>query len=229
VEQAMNLTDVDDKIIRRASERGQTIREVTEPVVATFHRDREYLRIEAAEHYPRATEFIPEMIALVERLLANEVAYLAEDGSIYFAIGRFPAYGRLSRLDTREIKSGARVAQDDYTKENAQDFALWKAAKEEDERAGAAWDSPWGRARPGWHLECSAMAMALLARRSTCTAAASTSCSRTMRTRSRRARRRRGGRSAASGAMASSCSPTGRRWRSASATCRTCRTSARRA
>ena len=162
VVQVMNLTDVDDKIIKRANERGLTIRQVTEPVVEIFHRDREYLRIEAAEHYPRATEFIPEMIALVERLMANGVAYQAEDGSIYFAIDRFPTYGRLSRLDTREIKSGARVAQDDYTKENAQDFALWKAAKDEDERTGAAWDSPWGRGRPGWHLECSAMAMSLL-------------------------------------------------------------------
>ena len=162
VEQVMNLTDVDDKIIKRASEQGKTIREVTEPIVEIFHRDREYLRIEAAEHYPKATDYIPQMIALVERLVARGVAYRAEDGSVYFAIDRFPPYGRLSRLDTREIKSGARVAQDDYTKENAQDFALWKAAKEEDERAGAAWDSPWGRGRPGWHLECSAMAMDIL-------------------------------------------------------------------
>jgi cysteinyl-tRNA synthetase len=102
------------------------------------------------------------MIALVARLMERGVAYQAEDGSVYFAIDRFPAYGRLSRLDRREIKAGARVAQDDYSKENAQDFALWKAAKEEDERTGAAWDSPWGRGRPGWHLECSAMAMDIL-------------------------------------------------------------------
>ena len=162
VEQVMNLTDVDDKIIKRATEQGKSILEVTDPIVTIFHADRKYLRIEDAEHYPRATAYIPEMIALVERLIANGVAYLAEDGSVYFAIGRFPTYGRLSRLDTREIQSGARVAQDDYSKENAQDFALWKAAKPEDEACGAAWDSPWGRGRPGWHLECSAMAMALL-------------------------------------------------------------------
>ena len=162
VDQVMNLTDVDDKIIRRAVDQGKTIREVTDPVVEVFQADRKFLRIEPAEHYPRATEYIPQMIALVERLIANGVAYQAEDGSIYFAIRRFPRYGRLSRLDTREIKSGARVAQDDYSKENAQDFALWKAAKDEDERTGAAWDSPWGRGRPGWHLECSAMAMSLL-------------------------------------------------------------------
>jgi cysteinyl-tRNA synthetase len=135
---------------------------VTEPVIEIFHRDREYLRIQRAEAYPRATEFIPQMIALVQRLMDNEVAYQAEDGSVYFAIDRFPGYGKLSRLDTREVKSGARVLQDDYSKENAQDFALWKAAKPEDEATGAAWDSPWGRGRPGWHLECSAMAMDLL-------------------------------------------------------------------
>jgi cysteinyl-tRNA synthetase len=162
VHQVMNLTDVDDKIIKRAQEQGKTITEVTEPVIVIFHRDREYLRIQAAEAYPKATDFIPQMIALVERLVANGVAYQADDGSVYFAIAKFPGYGRLSRLDTREIKAGARVIQDDYSKENAQDFALWKAAKPEDEATGAAWDSPWGRGRPGWHLECSAMAMDLL-------------------------------------------------------------------
>jgi cysteinyl-tRNA synthetase len=162
VHQVMNLTDVDDKIIKRAREQGTTITEVTEPVIEIFHRDREYLRIQRAEDYPKATDFIPQMVALVERLVARGVAYQAEDGSVYFAIDKFPGYGKLSRLDTREVKSGARVLQDDYTKENAQDFALWKAAKEEDEATGAAWDSPWGRGRPGWHLECSAMAMDLL-------------------------------------------------------------------
>ena len=162
VHQVMNLTDVDDKIIRRAAERGVRIGDVTESVVETFHRDRKFLRIEDAEQYPRATEHIPEMIDLVSRLLDRGIAYKADDGSVYFAISRFDGYGKLSRLDTREIKPGARVAQDDYTKENAQDFALWKAAKEEDESAGAAWDSPWGRGRPGWHLECSAMAMRYL-------------------------------------------------------------------
>jgi len=162
VHQVMNLTDVDDKIIKRAQEQGKTITQVTEPVIEIFHRDREYLRIQPAEAYPKATDYIPQMIALVERLVERGVAYQAEDGSVYFAIARFPTYGKLSRLDTREIKAGARVIQDDYSKENAQDFALWKAAKPEDEATGAAWDSPWGRGRPGWHLECSAMAMDLL-------------------------------------------------------------------
>ena len=162
VRQVMNLTDVDDKIIKRAAEQGSSIREVTEPITKIFFTDRDYMRIQPAEEYPRATDFIPQMIALVSRLLERNVAYQAEDKSVYFAIGRFPQYGKLSRLDTREVKSGARVAQDDYTKEHAQDFALWKAAKPEDERVGAAWDAPFGRGRPGWHLECSAMAMQIL-------------------------------------------------------------------
>jgi cysteinyl-tRNA synthetase len=162
VRQVMNITDVDDKIIRRAAEQGKTIREVTEPVTEIFLADRDYLRIQPAEVYPKATDYVPQMIALVARLIERKVAYQAEDGSVYFAIDRFPSYGRLSRLDRREVKAGARVAQDDYSKENAQDFALWKAAKPEDEQAQAAWDSPWGRGRPGWHLECSAMAIDLL-------------------------------------------------------------------
>ena len=162
VQQVMNLTDVDDKIIKRASERRVPIYEVTRPIEAAFHADRKYLRIQDAEAYPRATEHIPEMVALVQRLMKAGVAYQAEDRSIYFAIAKFPAYGRLSRLDARQLLPGARVAQDDYTKENAQDFALWKAVKPEDEAARAVWNSPWGAGRPGWHLECSAMAMKYL-------------------------------------------------------------------
>ncbi len=162
VHQVMNLTDVDDKIIRRAAEQGKTIAEVTEPVTEIFFRDRDYLRIEPAEAYPKATDYLPQMVALVKRLVEAGVAYQAEDRSVYFAIDRFPSYGKLSRLDKREVKAGARVAQDDYSKENAQDFALWKSAKPEDEQVHAAWDSPWGRGRPGWHLECSAMAIDLL-------------------------------------------------------------------
>ena len=162
VQQVMNITDVDDKIIKRAAERGVTIGGVTAQVGEIFHQDRNFLRIQDAEIYPKATDHIAEMVALVESLVQRGLAYQAEDGSVYFAIGKFEGYGKLSRLDTREIRTGARVAQDDYTKENAQDFALWKAAKPEDEAAAAAWDSPWGRGRPGWHLECSAMAMKYL-------------------------------------------------------------------
>jgi len=162
VKQVMNLTDVDDKIIKAASEQGTTIAEVTAPITKIFHADRAFLRIQDAELYPKATDHIPEMIEIVKRLVDKKLAYKADDGSVYFAIDKFKDYGKLSRLDTREVKAGARVIQDDYSKENAQDFALWKAAKPEDEATGAAWDSPWGRGRPGWHLECSAMAMKYL-------------------------------------------------------------------
>ena len=162
VKQVMNLTDVDDKIIKAASEQGTTIAEVTAPITKIFHADRAFLRIQDAELYPKATDHIPEMIEIVKRLVDKKLAYKADDGSVYFAIDKFKDYGKLSRLDTREVKAGARVIQDDYSKENAQDFALWKAAKPEDERSRAAWDSPWGRGRPGWHLECSAMAMKYL-------------------------------------------------------------------
>lgn len=162
VHQVMNLTDVEDKIIRRAAENGKTITQVTEPVIELFHSDRRYLRIEDAEEYPKATDFIPQMIQLISTLMEKGVAYQAEDRSVYFAIDRFQGYGKLSRLDTRDIQAGARVSQDEYSKEQAQDFVLWKAAREEDEKASAVWDSPWGPGRPGWHLECSAMAMDLL-------------------------------------------------------------------
>jgi cysteinyl-tRNA synthetase len=160
--QVMNLTDVDDKIIKNASENGKKIGEVTAPITEIFHKDRAFLRIQDAELYPKATDHIPEMIGIVEKLVERKLAYLADDKSVYFAIDKFKGYGKLSRLDTREVKAGARVIQDDYSKENAQDFALWKAAKPEDEATNAAWDSPWGRGRPGWHLECSAMAMKYL-------------------------------------------------------------------
>jgi len=160
--QVMNLTDVDDKIIKNASENGKKIGEVTAPITEIFHKDRAFLRIQDAELYPKATDHIPEMIGIVEKLVEKKLAYLADDKSVYFAIDKFKDYGKLSRLDTREVKAGARVMQDDYSKENAQDFALWKAAKPEDEATNAAWDSPWGRGRPGWHLECSAMAMKYL-------------------------------------------------------------------
>lgn len=160
--QVMNLTDVDDKIIKSASERGISIREATEPIAEIFHADRAFLRIQNAELYPRATDHIAEMIDIVAHLIERKLAYKADDGTVYYAIDKFRDYGKLSRLDTREVKAGARVIQDDYSKENAQDFALWKAAKPEDEATGAAWDSPWGRGRPGWHLECSAMAMKYL-------------------------------------------------------------------
>jgi cysteinyl-tRNA synthetase len=122
------------------------------------------LRIRPAHDYPRATGFIQPMIRLIEGLLAKGVAYVGDDRSVYFSIEKFPAYGRLSHLDKRELKAGAsgRVSSDEYAKEDARDFVLWKAASELDEQVGAAWDAPFGRGRPGWHLECSAMALDLL-------------------------------------------------------------------
>ncbi len=163
----MNLTDVDDKIIRVAGEQGVGIDQLVAPYVTAFYEDRDFLRIVPAHAYPRATAFVPSMVRLVSGLLRNGTAYRGEDGSVYFGIDRFPAYGRLSQLDRRELKAGAsgRVNSDEYTKDNAQDFVLWKAAKPEDERVGAAWDAPFGRGRPGWHLECSAMALELVSHR----------------------------------------------------------------
>lgn len=160
----MNLTDVDDRTIKTAAERGVSLAEHVEPYARAFFEDRDYLRILPAHVYPRATGFIAPMIRLVQGLLEKGIAYPGEDGSVYFSIARFPAYGRLSRLDTRELKSGAsgRVSSDEYAKEDARDFVLWKAATPMDEQVGAAWDAPFGRGRPGWHLECSAMALDLL-------------------------------------------------------------------
>jgi cysteinyl-tRNA synthetase len=155
----MNLTDVDDRVIKAAAGAGKRITEHTEPFTQAFFEDRDYLRIKPAHVYTRATQYIPQMIALVQRLLERGVAYKGDDGSVYFALSKFPTYGRLSRLDTRQIKVGARVASDEYAKDDPSDFALWKKADAEDESVGAAWDAPYGRGRPGWHLECSAMAL----------------------------------------------------------------------
>lgn len=163
----MNLTDVDDRTIAAAREKGVSLRQHVDPFVRAFEEDRDWLRILPAHEQPRATEYIPAMIRLIEGLLEKGVAYRGEDGSVYFSIARFPAYGRLSRLDLRELRPGAseRVTSDEYAKEDARDFVLWKAVKPEDESVGAAWDAPFGRGRPGWHIECSAMALELISQR----------------------------------------------------------------
>ena len=155
----MNLTDVDDRTIKAAREGGVSLKQHTEPFVKAFFDDRDYLRIKPAHVYPRATEYIAPMVELISRLLERGLAYRGEDGSIYFAVAKFEPYGRLSHLDKRELKAGARVASDEYAKEDVRDFALWKLANADDEAVGAAWDAPFGRGRPGWHLECSAMAL----------------------------------------------------------------------
>jgi cysteinyl-tRNA synthetase len=161
----MNLTDVDDRTIKAAAAAGKRLTEHTEPYAQAFFEDRDYLRIKPAHVYPRATQYIGPMIALVVRLLERGVAYQGGDGSVYFALAKFPTYGRLSNLDRRQIKVGARVSSDEYAKDDPSDFALWKKADAEDESVGAAWDAPFGRGRPGWHLECSAMALDEIGRR----------------------------------------------------------------
>ncbi len=163
----MNLTDVDDRTIAAAVGKGVSLRQHVDPFAQAFEEDRDWLRIRPPHAQPRATEYIGPMIELIQGLLDRGVAYEGDDGSVYFAIARFPAYGRLSQLDRRELRSGAseRVSADEYAKEDARDFVLWKAARPEDEAVGAAWDAPFGRGRPGWHIECSAMALELIGRK----------------------------------------------------------------
>jgi cysteinyl-tRNA synthetase len=157
--EVMNLTDVEDRIIRFASEAGTDLRGFTDKWIRAFEEDMATLRMQRPEHFPRATDHVPEMITLVERLTARGHTYTSE-GSIYFRIASFPAYGRLSRLDVSGIKAGARVDTDRYEKEEARDFVLWKLKS--DEPKWAQWDAPFGPGRPGWHLECSAMSMKYL-------------------------------------------------------------------
>jgi cysteinyl-tRNA synthetase len=161
VRQVMNLTDVDDKTIRGAGERGISLEEFTGPWIEDFFRDLARLNIRAAHEYPRATNHVPEMISLIEQLIERGLAYQAE-GSVFFSIQAFSDYGQLSRVDLANLQRGQRALADEYGKEAVQDFALWKAVKDEDEAAQAVWDSPWGRGRPGWHIECSAMSMKYL-------------------------------------------------------------------
>jgi cysteinyl-tRNA synthetase len=156
-----NVTDVDDRIIEQAVLKGQTLREYVQPYEDAFFEDLTALRAQPAEFYPRATGHIEEMVLLVGKLLETGHAYEAE-GGVYFRISSFPAYGRLSRLDRSGLRTGARVATDKYEKESATDFALWKRSEAGDELVGASWDAPFGRGRPGWHIECSAMAMRYL-------------------------------------------------------------------
>jgi cysteinyl-tRNA synthetase len=156
VTHVMNVTDIDDRILDQAMHAGITIGEYIKPYVAAFFEDMAALRAQPATHYPRATEHIPEMVEMITQLIENQNAY-AVDGDVYFRIASFPAYGALSHLDRDGLKPGVRVATDKYDKESVSDFALWKHAHAEDANLGAAWDAPFGRGRPGWHIECSAM------------------------------------------------------------------------
>jgi len=151
----MNITDIDDKIIRRSVELGIDIKTFTAPFTKAFFQDSEMLRIQRPDIITPATDYIPEMIVLVEQLLKSGHAY-REGDSIYYRISSFPDYGRLSHLDKRELKVGARIDADEYEKEQPNDFVLWKGPKDEKE---PRWTASFGTGRPGWHLECSAMAM----------------------------------------------------------------------
>ena len=158
--QVMNITDVDDRIIKICRENSLDLYEFTERYTKAFFEDLDFLGIERAEVYPRATMHVPEMVRIIEGLLDKGIAYRSEDGSIYYSIAKFPSYGRLSGLKLDELKAGARVRQDDYTKDSAQDFALWKAWDEDDGKV--FWETTIGKGRPGWHIECSAMSIKYL-------------------------------------------------------------------
>src|SRR3989344_762304 len=173
----MNLTDFDDKTIRDSGKAGKTLKEFTEFYSKEFFKDLELLNIEPADVFPKATEHIQEMIEIIEKLLEKEIAYKGEDGSIYFNIKKFAEYGKLAHLEKQELKKGGsgRIIKDEYEKENAQDFALWKGSQIDTDKepintdgsmkiinGEPAWPTPWGWGRPGWHIECSAMSMKYL-------------------------------------------------------------------
>lgn len=160
VTQVMNLTDVDDKAIKASKKNGVPLKEYTERYTRAFFEDVATLNIEKAEYYPKATEHIPEMVALITKLIEKGYAYKGEDGSIYYDISKFKDYGKLANIKVENLKLGARVKVDEYAKEQAQDFALWKVWSEED--GDVFWEAPFGKGRPGWHIECSAMSMKYL-------------------------------------------------------------------
>src|SRR5882672_9930028 len=164
VQHVMNITDVDDKIIKRVRETKTPLRQFTGKFESAFFEDLRTLNCRNPQHTPRATEHIPEIVALIEKLMARGLAYQAEDKSVYFSIEKYRAaglqYGQLVKLNFEEMRAGERVRSDDYAKEAIADFALWKTRVPED--GDVFWPSPWGEGRPGWHIECSAMSMKLL-------------------------------------------------------------------
>ena len=162
VTQVMNLTDVEDKIIKKAQAAGLNFKDFTRPYIEAFFEDLKRLNIEPAEHYPKATDYVDGMVEMIRDLLQKGIAYRSEDGSIYYNITKFPGYGELAHICVDDLVSGARVAQDEYDKDRACDFALWKAWDEAD--GHVFWDQyeDMGKGRPGWHIECSAMSRAIL-------------------------------------------------------------------
>ena len=156
----MNLTDVDDKTIRNSRAAGVPLADYTKTYKDAFFEDLRTLSIAPATVYPAATDHVPEMIALIERLFEKGVAYQAADKCVYFSVAKFAEYGKLAHLDRSGMRSGVRISNDEYAKDAVGDFALWKAWDEAD--GPVKWDSPWGPGRPGWHIECSAMSMKYL-------------------------------------------------------------------
>ena len=153
--QVMNITDIDDKTIRRSIEEKMSLEDFTDKYTSSFFEDVEALKIIPAHHYPRATEFIPQMIETIKQLEDKGFTYTTGDGSVFFKISQFSEYGKLANLNPDQLKSGDRVEDDEYGKEEGRDFALWKGLKPQD--GDVNWDSPWGKGRPGWHIECSVM------------------------------------------------------------------------
>lgn len=160
VKHVMNLTDVDDKTIRGMRKEGISLKEYTQKYITAFLDDLQELNILKAKILPKATEHVDEMVKLIETLMEKGYAYKSEDGSIYYAISRFKHYGKLSKMKVKELKAGARVKVDEYSKGEAYDFALWRAWDEED--GDVFWEPHLGKGRPGWHIECSAMSMKYL-------------------------------------------------------------------
>jgi len=155
-----NITDIDDKIIRRAVENGETIRALTDRMIEALHQDADALGIERPDHEPRATDYVPQMLALIGQLVDKGLAYPAGDGDVNYAVRKFPSYGRLSGKSLDDLRAGERVAVAEG-KDDPLDFVLWKAAKPQEPQE-VQWDSLWGPGRPGWHIECSAMCAGLL-------------------------------------------------------------------
>lgn len=158
VTSVQNITDIDDKIIKRATEKEMTIQELADEYTRYFLEDISKLNIKPQSIQPKATEHIGQMVKYIEELVGKGLAYVEEDGSVYFDISELPDYGKLSGLEKDKLKTGTRILSDEYSKRDAQDFALWKAVNPDE----VGWDSPWGKGRPGWHIECSVMSQEYL-------------------------------------------------------------------
>ena len=160
VKHVMNLTDIDDKTIRDSQKEGISLKEFTEKYTKFFFEDMDHLNIQRVEYYPKATEYIEEMLNITKKLLDKDIAYISDDGSIYYSVTKLKDYGKLAKIKLDNLKKGERVKNDEYEKESVNDFALWKSYEETD--GDVFWESDLGKGRPGWHIECSAMSMKLL-------------------------------------------------------------------